>query len=306
MLQQPTRPDIFSYADYKAFLADFYAYLKTTKRGFSLRKLAVRKPAEQLKGRGKNSPHYSAQFLNLVIAGKKDIPETMADPLGRAFGLNESELLFLRRLVKFQHSSDPDSKVDAYKRMAWRGKFRDAQGLGSRERLEFIAHGFIADVYQMTALPDFQATPTWFARNSYLRLGKTEIREALKVLSELDLIDIAADGKVTRRSAPPPMPSTGEPMLFRIYHMEQTEKARQALDSVPTEDRSFTTWGVSRFGADDYRAYLAELSQEIESTVERLTEKWADKDPQGKILAQINLQIFPVTHVGDGATEEQI
>ncbi len=298
------RPDVHSYADYRAFLQDFYAWKKNNTKRFSLRSLKVRKHPDDLKGRGKNNPYYSAQFLHLVITGQKPMSERMAAAVAEAFELSDSETLFLQRLVRFHLSEDPDTRLETFRRMAWRQEFREAQGIGSRERLDFISHGFIGDVYLMTARADFRADARWISDRMMFPVTRSQVRTALAVLEDLDLISVAADGTVTRTAADSPMPETGEAMLFRIYHMEQAEKARHALEQLPTDDRLFNTWGVSRFTEGDFRAWKSELATRIDEVVAEVTEKWADRSADGDIVAQINFQLFPLTHI-DNSDDEQ-
>lgn len=285
------RPDIYSYTDYRPYLNDLYAYLKASKKRFSLRSLQV--------PRDDGSGNYSPQFLNLVIKGDKPMPQAMIANLAKAMELNEREAQFLERLVEYTLAPTPQAKAVAFDRLAWRSEFRERQGIGSRKRLSFITHGHIGDVYLMTALPGFKANPDWIAARLLAPVNTADINEALTVLQELGLIEINQAGQVKRLTSQQPVPATGEEILFRLYHHQQCDKAKVALDKLPTYARAFHTWGISRFTPQAFAAFIAEFEQRISATLAELVNKYESQDKQdGDIVAQVNLQIFPVNHDG--------
>ncbi|RMF16833.1 MAG: TIGR02147 family protein [Candidatus Dadabacteria bacterium] len=282
----PVRPSVFEYLDYREFLRDLFAWLKQHDRSFSLRSLRIPRAGDREDG------YYSAQFISLVLRGERPIPEPMIEGLARAFRLNDDETRFFERLVRYTRATDPEEKRDAFERLAWRSEFRTRHGLGSRDRLAFITRGYIGDIYLLTALPDFRAEAAWLSERLLYPLRQSQIDDAIALLCDLELIRLEDDGRVVRCDAPRPEPDAGEAILFRLYHQEQCDKAKLALDQLPPAERRFATWGLSGLRRADVPAFFRELEAGFAELLARLAERY--DDPSGDTVAQINLQCFPV------------
>lgn len=290
------RPSIYAYSDYRLFFQELLTWRKEHKRTATLRALKVPKP---------DGKFYSPQFLSLVFRGIKPLPESMIDGLAECFGLNHSEKLFLQRLVAFEQSEDGVPRQEAFRRLAWRSEFRTAQGLGSRQRLEFLAHGFVGDLYLLTAIPGFKADRRWINRYLWQPLSTSEITDGLEILERLDLVELADDGTVRRIPGPVPIPDRGEPELFNMYHLEQLELAKKALQGLPLADREFYAWGVSRFTPDGFRQFKKELSARVTEVLVETVAEFESTAADATVVARVNLNVLPVSRLEEKTNDQE-
>ena len=301
-ITMPQAPDIHSYYDYREFLRDTVAWRKAHdgRLGgdkFSLRRLKVAKP---------DGGFYSVQFLSLVLTGKKDLPLAAVPAVGSALGLPERDWVVLERLVRLSTTEDAAERAKFIRQLSRRGAYREGTGLGSRERLEFLSHGMIGDVYLLTARPTCLAAPAWIKSELVQPVGEPEVRYAIEVLTKLGLVRVEGEGetaRLVRTEAPRPYPKYGEAELFLLYHAEQIEKARRALERLPMEDRHFTTWGVSRFTPQRYREFQLELKKRVEQVLAQTVAEFESRESEATVVAQVNLNVFPVSRLpGEGGT----
>jgi uncharacterized protein (TIGR02147 family) len=90
--ENPSRPNVYQYDDFRAFLRDVFAFMKSEEAGFSHRKFA--------RSAGIANPGY----LLDVTLGKRPLSRNQGLKMAPVFGLNEQETEFFLLLAEFGQS----------------------------------------------------------------------------------------------------------------------------------------------------------------------------------------------------------
>jgi uncharacterized protein (TIGR02147 family) len=114
----PPAPELYEYLDYRAFLADWFAWRKAGNARFSHRLFARRA--------GQKSP----SLLLSVTAGRRNLTRTTAAAFAGAMGLDQERAEFFWNLVEFDRGRGPDREA-AWARLCSHAGFRAANPHGS-------------------------------------------------------------------------------------------------------------------------------------------------------------------------------
>ena len=96
--------NIFSYSDYRHFLADYYKTKKASSAKFSYRYFAMK------------AGFSSASYLKLVIDGKRNLTECSQEKFVNAIGLNEKESEYFNALVGLSQCLTEREKMKFFKK----------------------------------------------------------------------------------------------------------------------------------------------------------------------------------------------
>src|SRR5262249_36956787 len=96
------RVNIFTYADYRAFLRDFYREQKTKGSSFSHRAFSRRAGLR------------SSNYLHLVMKGERDLSSEMAVRFARGCGLGKTEADYFCELVAYGQARTHDERNRCY------------------------------------------------------------------------------------------------------------------------------------------------------------------------------------------------
>ena len=210
--------DVFTYSDYRKFLADLYAAKKP--QGFSYRSFSrVAKLG---------APNY----LKLVITGDRNLTATMAERFAVACALRGEAAAFFQRLVEFNQARTLKEREACYARLAAFARYRDAHKLESAHAA-YHANWYIPAIRELCASPAFVSDPQWIASVLVPSIKPEEAAQALAVLIELGLIARVEQGAVRQTSAVVSTGAQTRGMHITRYHAEMMERATAAMDLVP-------------------------------------------------------------------------
>jgi uncharacterized protein (TIGR02147 family) len=264
----PGPPDIFAYADYRAYLSDWLAFKKRTP-GFSLR------------GFAKRAGFSAHNELQLVVRGERRIALTSAPKYAKALGLNRREAAYFQDLVI------AEATRDAKKLAALRRDARSRAMLEKRE-LALFKQWLAPVICEMVRLFGFRDDPVWIAGLLGNRIAP---RDVAAILTGLE-----AGGFLTRRGGKL-TPSdqtldTGDGMstwdIF-AYHETALAKAGDALHEVPPDRRNFQVLTLAL--SAPAIGVLNKLIADFEADVLELANQ---PGPKASVL-QVSLQAFTIT-----------
>lgn len=266
---------VFEYLDYREFLRDFYAHQKANSYGFSYRTFAKAAGCKSV-----NHPH-------LVITGRRNLTSSMAVRFAHACSLDPDEAAYFCDLVSFTQAKTSSEKQHFYGRLGKYAPFRRVHRLTEAQAVYF-SKWYIPATRELAARPDFRAEPHWIATQLEPAITTAQAKKALKTLAELGLLVTDAQGSVRRSE---PLVTSGGPLGHHLvaFHREMIERARQAIDLVPREEREISsiTVCVSHARMLQIKQQVREFRQQLLST--------AEHDDEPERVVQINFQLFPLS-----------
>jgi uncharacterized protein (TIGR02147 family) len=175
-----------------------------------------------------------------------------------------------------------------YERLARHRPFRDARKLESAQA-EYHSHWYLPVIRELVRRPDFSSDPKWVARQLRPAISAAQAKRALELLCKLGLLEPNAEGRLMQTSE---IVTTGPGPLghhiFNFHHV-MLERAAEALDSLPREERdvSCLTLCVSQAKLEELKQRVRDFRQELLRT--------AELDDSPERVVQINFQIFPLS-----------
>jgi uncharacterized protein (TIGR02147 family) len=266
--------DVFKYRDYRQFLAAFYAQRKASGmsyRGFS-------------RAAGLGAPNY----LKLVIDGKRNLSSEMAVRFARACRLNADGIEYFRILVAFNQAGSDEARNALHEQLTKFARFRAAQRLDVAQK-EYHSNWYISAVRELVACPVFREDPSWIASSMEPPISEQEASHALEVLTHLGMVERDEQGRLllaTRAVSTGPQASG---LYIRNYHNQMMQRAALAMQHIPAEQRY-----ISGLTLSASEATLAEVQRRVIEFRAQLM-ALCDADPSPERVAQLNVQLFPLT-----------
>jgi uncharacterized protein (TIGR02147 family) len=276
----PPPIDIFEYVDYRAFLREFYARSKRTRRGFSHRAFSRRA--------GLGSPNH----LKRVMDGERNLTPEMAARFAQAIGLEDEAADYFVQLVRFNQAKRSAERSRAYEKLATFGAFRKTRKLDLAQA-DYHAHWYVPAIRELAARPDFVAEPRWIALRLLPPIKPSEARAALDTLQKLGLLRLNAEGRLAQAE---PLVTTGPEMHavhIANYHRAMLERAAASIDLVASDGRdiSAVTILVGPAGVRRVKEKIRRFRREILEL--------ALGETDATQVVQLNLQLFPLSVAKD-------
>jgi len=274
---------VYAFADYRRYLAAYYDYAKAEQYGFSFRVFSRRAKLR------------SSNYLRLVIDGERNLTRDMAGRFGEACELLGPAREFFCELVEYCQGKTAQERSRMYERLARYRPFREARRLESAQA-EYHSRWYLPAIRELVRRADFSSDPKWIAKQLRPAISAAQAKRALELLCKLGLLEQSSEGRLVQTSE---IITTGPgPLGHHIfnYHHMMLERAAEALDSLPREERdvSCLTLCVSQ-------AKLAELQERVRSFRQELL-RTAELDNSPERVVQINFQVFPLSIAAEPAT----
>jgi uncharacterized protein (TIGR02147 family) len=269
-------PDVFDFDDYRAYLRAYYANKKASGRSFSLRVFS------RLAGLT------SSNYLKLVMDGDRNLGADVAERFASACGLEGARASYFVELVALQQAKTHAERERAYESLRGFRRFRKAHPL-DEEYAAYHAHWYVPAVRELAARADFEADPKWIAGKLMPSITARQAARALRVLRELGLLVQDADGRLHQAHALVTTPD--KPLGHHVvrFHRVMMERAAEALDLVPREQREMGSLTLCL-----NRAQLASLKAELVRVRGDMLRRYT-LEPDGKRVVQVNFQMFPLS-----------
>lgn len=271
------KPDIFTYLDYRAFLNDAFAGIKSGSPRLSFRTFA--------KKAGFTSPN----FLQMVIQGKRNLSTTYQVITAKAFKLNKQETDFFQNLVGYGQAKSHEEKDLFYQRILKSGRYATAKTL-DRSQYEFFSHWYIPVVRELLTHEDFPGDDAWIADRIHPRITPAQVGSARGLLEKLGLIrKNPGDGTWAFTSAVVSTESEVIDLALRNYHMAAIQLGHDAIKGFPPEQRDIrsVTIGIPESAYGELKARVEGMWKDILA--------FAAQYGKAESVYQVNLQMFPLT-----------
>lgn len=274
--RDPRLPSVYAYLDYRAFLRDHHAASKLVNAHYSFRYFARR------------AGFASSNFLKLVMDGKRNLGAPTIEGFARALKLEPAEAAFFADLVALGQAETVAERNRAFARVAANRRFRAARRLEG-PLFEYLSHWFYPAVRELAARADFKEDPRWIAGQILPKISADEARGALATLEQLGLLIRNEEGKLVRGD---PSLTTGHEVrsvVVPAYHRQMIERAGNAVDTVPPEERD-----ISALTVCVGESALADLKDRIHRFREEMLER-CDSEATPERVYQLCIQLFPLS-----------
>ena len=267
---------VYSYMDYRTYLAEAWAELREASSRHSYRWFSRKA--------GLGSPSY----LKLVLDGDRNLTDDTARRFARGFGLDDAATRFFTTLVRMNQAGTTEDRARAYEELSGLPRYREAQRL-DRRQYDYYARWYCVPIRELAARADFQEDPVWIAAQLRPAIKPREAAEALVLLEDLGLL-VRDAGRLAQAES---LLSTGPELRLlaaRRFHQQMLHRAEEAMDAVDLADRDVggVTVRLTRTQVRALKRRMYEVRQSI------LQMDGADDDDQA--VHHFAFQLFPVSH----------
>jgi uncharacterized protein (TIGR02147 family) len=276
---------VFDYTDYRLYLKAFYEENKQRNPAFSYRYIARRV--------GFKSPGH----LTLILQGKTNISNRMLTQFITFLGLKKREAEYFELLVNYDQAKGQAEKKRYFERIAG-FKGVNASVL-SPAQYEFYRQWYYSAILDLLEFYQYRGDSVELARMIQPPITPTQARKAIELLDELALIRKCADGHYEVSQANLSVRSEGHSVALANYASEMMNRAREALDALPREERSISWAGFSASEATFER-----ICEETRAFRRRIL-SLAESDTGRNRAYHINIQIFPTSRPYDAQSGER-
>ncbi len=266
---------ITDYKNYREFLRDYYDKRKAEDPKFSYRFFAQKA--------GINS---SGLYSNLV-SGLKNLTENSALKFADALELNEREKKYfdLMRIWTHSQSDAHRTQIESEMSIYWPRASRRYHQMQKK----FFSKWYYSVILQLLHVLNVKANYRSLVDLLRLPLSEDEMKEAIELLSELDMIAIDAEG-FWRPTHPTGIGGKEVGIdVIRNFQKVMMRQGEWALDHVEPDERHIVsnTLSATSTSIHKIKEKIHKLQKEIQEVVQ--SEGKADE------VYQLNIQFFPFT-----------
>jgi uncharacterized protein (TIGR02147 family) len=268
---------VYGYTDYRKYLRDYYDFRKDSERGYSYRAFS--------KSAGFTSPN----FLKLVMDGERNISADALEKFVTALHLQDQMADYFRALVRMNQAKDDAERerwYDELNKLIPHSKKRMIDSEGHR----YLSHWIYPTIRELVLLPDFQEDPYWIARRLQGNISPAAINQAVCFLLDEGFLKRDEKNRLVPTDHMVMSSDEVKSLAIRNYHREMMERAKDALENLPLNEREF---GALTFVLP--QSAMEELKYRLKSFRDEL-HNWAvqtARDAQADSVIQLNLQMFP-------------
>jgi len=266
---------VYSYNDFRKFLADWHADQQTQDPEFSKSEVSRRLGLPRTRS-----------FFTDVLAGRK-VSHAFVERFLEILALDREEARYFRTLVRFNQAETPEDRELAFDQLVGMSRVQ-------RTELELAAYGYyrhwwVGAIRALLATGDFTDNPGPIVRLLRPAVTAGQARDALALLKELDLAKPDANGflRPTKRTLATPEQSREE--LVKQLQIQQLGVVQASLMAGEDADRRVfsNTVSISSSSAELVLERVENFRRAVRSIVQQ------DPDPQDRVL-QITLSLVPL------------
>ena len=267
------------YRDYRDYLLDMVAHLKTTRKRFSYRHFSEK------------AGFSSSSYLKLVADGRRNVSQKAIPKIGKGLELSPSELTAFEALVYYTSAKSEQDKHEWEQRLLATSADANREALElSRDHYGVYSTWYAGVIRELILVGLSDGDVQSLSKRLWPRVPSQKVKKALELLVRTGLVQRTADGL---RATHAQIVSSGVVRAAVLgFHRRMLSLANAALDVLPNTERSITsvTVALSRSQYEDtceqIDAFRAKILDNIEA--KRLVNDELE-------VYHLGIQFFPVT-----------
>ncbi len=275
MINNKSRPDIFSFHDYREFLVTWFNYIKTADDSKTLR--AISRNAD-----------LSAGYLPLVLSGQRSLTLKSLKKLMPSLNLKRSEQSYLKLLVNLNEARSQEERSFALKQIQRFGSYKNRNSI-ELEVHKYLSRWYLVAIRELVSVSGFRWDAKWIQSKLKRHVPIIEIEKAMDFLGKHGFVAVSKFGVATV----PNKKLNCEGGVFQLaladYHREMLMLASESIDKTEKDLRSLTgyTFAVNKDNIDDVKKILAEAQTKIVELEQ--------KQKKANAVYHVEMSFFPLS-----------
>jgi uncharacterized protein (TIGR02147 family) len=271
--------NIYEFIDYRNYLNVWFEEKKRENPRYSYRMLS-----RLLKSK-------SPSFLKDVIKGSKNINDDQRDRLIHLLDLNEMQREYFINLVLLAQSNETEVQNTSMERISAIRRIEGATKIEG-ESYRYLSRWFCPVIREMSMHPDFRCNPEWISVRLTPPISVEEAKEALQILSDLDMLDIRSETDFTTKDGSLSTSLQVQGLAVNNYHQQMLHLAQESVMRFIEHERHILGVTVSINSSQ-----IPELKKELNIMVARILDLCESSKQQKDQTIQVGLHMFPLSKV---------
>lgn len=277
----PQVTNLFEFADYRKFLADYHAARQNVEQSFTRMRFCA----------DVGLPN-TRSFFSDIIAGRRPLSKTYVERVIRALRMDEEESQYFRVLVDFNQTGNDKERELLFEQLV--SLNRTPRKFVQADQYAFYSTWYHTAVFSVLDVVRFRDDFVDLAKRVYPAITPKQARASINLLAKLGLIQRGVDGiwKAAERTL-----DTGRNVrdeLVKQYQLQCLEMAKKVLllggDTPGARTFSTVTLSISK----DAGALISKKLQKFKSEVSAIAHR--DQAPADRVY-QLNIQYFPQSNL---------
>jgi len=225
---------IFSYLNYREFLAHWFQAKKEVQQGYSGAMFA------------KKAGIGSHTLLGMIIRGDRNLSAETIRAFIRALGLKGKEALYFEKLVLFNQSKNSDDRSFYFDQLSSVNGNGGASPLVTlvKNHAAYLSHWYVVAIKHLVEFSDFKADPKWIAEKLKNKITVKQAETAWNIILELGMVKAVSDGERVTYQADGRSFDIDPGLVdfaIRNFHKEYLDRTKEAIDGEDLEERELSS-----------------------------------------------------------------
>lgn len=270
-----SRPDIFSYHDYREFLVSWFGYIKVIDASKTLREIS-------------RTADLSPGYLPLVLSGQRSLTLKSLKKLLPPLKLKPTEQSYLKLLVNLGEASTQEERSNALKQIQRFGSYKN-KNKRELEVYKYLSRWYLVAIRELVSVQGFRWDAKWIQSKLKRHVPTIEIEKAMDFLGEHGFVTVNKDGE----ASVPNKSLNCEGGIFQLaladYRREMLMLASESIDKTEKDLRSLTgyTFAVDKENVDAVKKILAEAQSKIVELEQ--------KQKKANAVYHVEMSFFPLS-----------
>ena len=274
---------IFSYLNYREYLAHWFQAKKTVQQGYSGAMFA------------KKAGIGSHTLLGMIIRGDRNLSAETIRAFIRALGLKGKESVYFEKLVLFNQSKNSDDRAFYFEQLSSVNGSNGSSPLITqiKNHASYLSHWYVVAIKHLVELPEFKADANWIVAKLKNKITVKQAEAAWNIILELGMVKKVSDGeRITYHTDAKSIdidPSLVD-FAIRNFHKEYLERTKEAIDGESLDERELSslTLTVSEDQLPRFREKIKEFRKEMNL-------EFRHSQEQKTTLVAVNIQSLVLT-----------
>lgn len=280
-----TKLNIFAYSDFREFVRDRLAELKSRDSKYSLRFISNKLGLS------------SKSHIKMVTDGKHNISPDLAKKLAALFGLKEGERRFFLAMVEYSQAKSVEGQCEALEEMRASRVFAQLHKL-ALDQYEYYADRLLLVMRELVDLEGFEESHEWISARLPFKVGKRDLKRAIDTLLNLQLLRRDDDDKLATCDRHIATENDFESLAVHEYYSQRFAEAAESLKvSEKARRLGGMTFSISEKSYHQIETIMNDSLDRIRAVV--------DSDEQPDEVYQFVMGFYPHTTGGELTGEKR-
>lgn len=273
-----TRPDIFQFHDYVEFLNQWIAYLKQSKKGFSLRQIAKER-------------QLATGYLPMILSRQRPLSHDAMKKILPSLALSKSEQQYFQLLHILGSTESQEERIETLGRMK---KFRKYQYHNPQEAevYEYLSRWHYYTIRELSLAKDFKLDAEWIQSRLRIHVPLNEIKEAIEFLTTNKYIETDNNGNSLSSQKHLKCEGGVYKIALSQYHKQLLHLAEKSIENTPSEER-YLKGHTFAIPSEKYPE-VQNLINEVIEKIQKITHTAAEQSKDS--VYHMEMALFPLTN----------